>query len=177
MYKLVQVLAAAAFALAALTVAGHAADYSCKSEVSVTGNGAVLSKGGERKALSEWRDAVRANFGVFYSDDKIANEGRGVTVERCNRSSIGLMVCQARGRPCIEVQEAATYLECKAGDSKNCDPQHKWIQNKLQGLGYNVGGVDGVIGTRTQRAIEKFVKDKGLAAGSIKAVIEALQAA
>lgn len=175
MRKMLKVVALTLTVVGAFSGASVAADYSCKSEISVTGNGAFTEEGGKKKALKAWQDAARASHGIYYGDEKTANEGLGVVVERCARSSIGLMICQGRGRPCVEKSE--NYLECTRDDSKDCDPKGKWIQYKLDKLGYDVGRVDGNIGPKTERAIEKFKKDKGVTADTIDAVIEALKKA
>ncbi len=38
----------------------------------------------------------------------------------------------------------------------------RWLQQALTDLGYNVGGIDGLMGPKTQKAIEAFQKAEGL---------------
>lgn len=173
MRKMLKSVALAVALVGVFSGASLAVDYSCKKEISVTGNGAFTEDGGKRKALKTWQDAARADGGIYYGDEKTANEGLGVVVERCARSSIGLMICQAKGRPCVVKSDDVS--ECTKNDSKDCDPKAKWIQSKLNAAGYDVGNVDGNIGRVSERAIEKFKKAKGITSDSIDAVIEALK--
>jgi len=166
-------LAIAAAALVCFAGASVAADYSCKKEITATGNGAITEDGGKKKAIKVWRDRAIADYGFYYGDEKTANEGLGVVVERCARSSIGLMVCEAKGKPCVV--QTGNDLECTRGDSSNCDAKSKWIQFQLDKRGYDVGAVDGSIGRKTERAIEKFKKDQKIASDNIEDVIAALK--
>ena len=184
MGKIIRALASTLFVTVALNGAAQAENYMCKPEVEVVGSGAILGeKGGKRKAIRAWREAVRAKYGVFNSDDELANEGNGVVADSCVRSSIGLTICEARGRPCVEKSDETTYadnlLECTVADRASCDPKTKWVQFKLDELGYKAGPIDGEIGSKTTKAIKSFMKDKGIAVGpnAIDAVVEALKQA
>ncbi|MGH8338514.1 MAG: peptidoglycan-binding domain-containing protein, partial [Gammaproteobacteria bacterium] len=172
-----KMLTSLALTLASVVVfsgASLAADFSCKKEINVTGTGAFTEEGGKKKAIKVWRDAAIAGFGFYYGDEKTANEGLGVVVERCARSSIGLMICQAKGRPCVA--QTGNDLECTRNDSKDCDPKAKWIQSQLDKRGYDVGSVDGALGPKSERAIRKFKKDNHIAEDApIEAVIDALK--
>ena len=43
----------------------------------------------------------------------------------------------------------------------------KWIQNKLNSLGYNCGATDGIFGQNTKNAVIAYQKAKGLVADGI----------
>ena len=171
-------VAIAAVALVSFAGVSLADDnYSCKKEVGVTGNGAFTEDGAKKKALNAWRQAVIADAGIYYGETTTANEGLGVAVERCARSSIGLMICQARGRPCVTVI-TGTDVECGRDDSKECDPKAKWIQSQLDKKGYDVGRIDGNIGRKTEKAIEAYKKKNGISDDAdIQKVIDSLKAA
>ncbi len=174
MIKLVRMFSMTLAVLGFLSGASYAADsYSCKKDFSVTGNGAITEEGAKKKATTSWKNAVIAEYGIFFGDEKNANEGLGLTVERCARSTIGLMICQAHGKACAVV--AGNEKECTKDDSKNCDPKIKWIQAQLASKGYDVA-VDGSIGRMTEKAIQKYKKDNKIAEdASIETVIDALK--
>jgi hypothetical protein len=159
-----------------MTVPALAVDYNCKKEITVTGDVSFFSEeGGKSNAISRWRNAATANYGVFYGDDKIANEGIGLITEPCAPgwfSWFGAMICEAKGRPCV----IKTELECTHNDSQDCDPTIKWIQSSLSAKDYPVGKIDGVSGQKFEQAIEKFKKENNIPDGSsIDGVIEALK--
>lgn len=140
-----------------------AAERTCKSEITATGGGAIRESRAKEKAEDAWRQQAVANHGIFYGDSKEANDGKGVLVERCAKSLLGLTICQARGRPCL-VQKAdfPNEIACvKSEDSKNCDPTVKWVQSRLNAKGYKLT-VDGSAGKSTETAIRKFKKDNKL---------------
>ncbi len=163
-------------ALVATTVPALANDYTCKDEIKVTGYGAFFEGWGDRMAKWSWRNTAIAEYGIFYADESTANEGHGLTTERCAQSWFGLTICEVRGRPCVE----QTELECKHKDGQACDPKIKWIQSKLADKGYPVGPIDGRNGSKFKEATKKFMnefkKDTKIADGSsIDDVIEALK--
>ncbi len=125
-------------------------------------------------AIWSWRNTAISEYGVFYGDEKIANERNGVAIERCARSGFGLMICEAKGRPCAE----QTELECTHNDRQDCDPKIKSIQSKLDAKGYSVGAIDGIRGPKLDEAIKEFKKEikkeNKIADSSIKEEIEAL---
>ena len=174
MIKLVKMLSTTLAVLGFFSTVSFAADnFSCKKDFSVTGNGAITEEGAKKKATTAWKNAVIAEYGIFFGDEKNANEGLGLTVERCARSTIGLMICQAHGKACAVV--AGNEKECTREDSKNCDPKIKWIQAQLSSKGYDVG-VDGSAGRQTERAIEKYKRDNKISDdATIDAVIESLK--
>ena len=176
---MVSIFSRLAFAVVALVSFAGASladdNYSCKKEVGVTGNGAFTEDGAKKKAILAWRNAVIAESGIYYGEPATANEGLGVAVERCARSSIGLAICQARGRPCVAVITGAD-VECTRDDSKECDPKAKWIQGQLDKQGYDVGRIDGNIGRKSEKAIEAYKKKTGIPDDAdIQKVIDSLK--
>lgn len=144
-------------------MAQAAATSSCKPEIISTGHGAILDKAGPEKAIASWRNDVISRYGVFYGDPTKANSGKGVTVTNCARTLLGLLVCQAKGTPCIQDVQAdtggadpATEIAC---DPRNryCDPIVKWVQSRLNVHGSRLA-VDGVAGAGTAVAIRNFRK-------------------
>ena len=81
------------------------------AKVAATGYGTVLESGCPTKAVAAWRNEAITRYGVFYGDPNLANEGKGVVVQNCGRTLLGLMVCLAFGRPCIA--ETGTEIECE----------------------------------------------------------------
>jgi len=62
---------------------------------------------------------------------------------------------------------AKTLAECKkysinTGDS---GPLTKWVQERLNALGYNCGTADGIAGAKTMSAVYQFQKDNNLGVG------------
>ena len=159
-------------ALVVMTAPALANDYNCKNEIKVMGGGAIIESWAKEKAKSEWRYSAKADYGYFYGDDTNASEGTGLIIEPCARSGIGLMICEAKGRPCV----IKTELECTHNDRQDCDPTIKWIQSKLSAKRYSVGQTDGIRGEKFEEAIEKFKKENNMPDGSsINDVIEALK--
>jgi hypothetical protein len=162
-------------ALVVMTVPALADDYNCKKEITVTGDASFFGEeGGKSNAISRWRNAAIADYGVFYGDNKIANEGIGLITAPCAPgwfALFGVMICEAKGRPCV----IKTELECTHKDSQDCDPTIKWIQSKLSAKNYQVGQIDGISGEKFEQAIEKFKKENNMPDGSsIYDVIEVL---
>jgi hypothetical protein len=143
------------------------AEGSCKGEVQATGHGALLESGGKDKAIAAWRNAVVTQYGVFYGEASQANEGKGVIVQNCGRTLIGLVVCLAAGRPCIADSGGATSneLQCERRDGIGCDPTVKWVQAKLNSKGFKLT-VDGSAGPATGAAIQAYRRTAKLADGS-----------
>jgi len=146
----------------------------CKPEITATGHGALLESAGPTKAIAAWRNEAVTRYGVFYGDSTQANEGKGVVVQNCGRTLLGLMVCLAVGRPCIA--DTGTEIECARRDGPGCDPTVKWVQTRLNVKGFRLA-VDGSSGPATVAAITSYRKTANLPAGSTidDALISALK--
>lgn len=148
-------------------VASHsfAQAVDCKDKIQATGHGALLEAAAKEKAIAAWRNAVVTQYGVFYGDNTKANEGKGLDIVSCGRTLIGLDVCLASGRPCQTSSGDSTSgkftLKCEPRDPANCDETTKWLQDRLNKLGYNLA-VDGVFGAATQNAITSYRKKAGI---------------
>lgn len=153
---------AAGLLLAAAMPAAAQQERSCKPEITATGGGAIRDSRAKEKAVEAWRQQAVANNGIFYGNEKDANDGKGIIVERCAKSLLGLTICQARGRPCLVKQaDRPNEIACTKDDSKNCEPDVKWIQQRLKDKGFNVT-VDGSAGKGTAKAIKEFKKKNKL---------------
>ena len=106
-------------------------------------------------AKLSWHNSAIAEYGFFYANEDTANEGTGLKPERCAAGWFGLTVCEVKARPCAKQME----LECKHDDGKACDPKVKSIQSKLAAMGYKVGPIDGIKGSKTREAIKDFKKE------------------
>ena len=141
----------------------------CKAEIISTGHGAILDKAGPEKAIAAWRNDAVTRFGVFYGDPTKANEGKGIVVEHCGRTLLGLLVCEARGRPCIadapQGGTVDTEIPCDPRN-KYCDPTVRWVQTQLNIKGGFRLATDGVPGNATGAAIAAFRAKNNLAAGA-----------
>ena len=149
-----------------LATQSFAQQVDCKEKVQATGHGALLERSAKDKAVEAWRNAVVTQYGVFYGDNTQANEGKGLDIVSCGRTLLGLDVCLASGKPCqvSKSDNAATKytMKCEAGrDSKTCDETTKWLQDKLNKLGYGLV-VDGAYGPATGSAIAKYRKKAGI---------------
>lgn len=140
------------YATACLAGPAIAEEFNCKSEILATGKGALTKAAAEEKAVATWRAQAVSNYGIFFGEFSVANEGKKGAVERCTRSLVGLHVCQARGRPCELVTTGAAEIKCKLDDGDDCQPTIKWVQSRLNAKGSNIS-VDGIFGFRTERAI------------------------
>ncbi len=150
------------FALTATATNAAAQDRKCRAEINATGGGAIRESRAKEKAEDAWRQQAVANHGIFYGESKEANEGKGVLVERCAKSLLGLTICQARGRPCLVAKaDFPNEIACTSNDSKNCNSTVKWVQTRLKDKGVNIY-VDGSAGKGTEAAIRKFKKDNKL---------------
>jgi len=133
----------------------------CKAEILSIGHGAILDKAGPEKAIAAWRNDVIQRYGVFYGDPTKANEGKGVEVINCARTLLGLLVCSAKGRPCVQDASTSTNVdtttELDCGAVRYCDPTVKWVQSRLNAHGARLA-VDGVAGAGTAVAIRNFRK-------------------
>jgi hypothetical protein len=146
----------------AIAAPASAQERSCKPEITATGGGAIRESRSKEKAVDAWRQQAVANNGIFYGNEKDANDGKGVIVERCAKSLLGLTICQARARPCLVKQaDKPNEIACTKDDSKNCEPDVKWIQQRLKDKGFNVT-VDGSAGRSTGKAIRDFKKKNKL---------------
>jgi hypothetical protein len=135
----------------------------CKPEITATGHGAILESAGPTKAINAWRNEAVTRYGVFYGEPQQANEGKGVIVQNCGRTLLGLMVCLAVGRPCIA--DTGTEIECDRHDGLQCDPTVKWVQTRLNAKGARLL-VDGNSGAATVAAIRNFRKTSKLPDGT-----------
>ena len=149
-----------------LATQSFAQSVDCKEKIQATGHGALLEAAAKEKAIAAWRNAVVTQYGVFYGDNTQANEGKGLDIVSCGRTLIGLDVCLASGKPCqvskSDSAGAKYTLHCEAGrDSKNCEETTKWLQDRLNKLGYDLT-VDGDFGPATQRAITAYRKKSGI---------------
>ena len=147
------------------------ATSSCKPEIISTGHGAILDKAGPEKAIASWRNDVISRYGVFYGDPTKANSGKGVIVTNCARTLLGLLVCQAKGAPCVQDVSADTggtdpNIEIPCDPRlKYCDPTVKWVQSRLNIPGSRLA-VDGVAGAGTAAAIRNFRRTAKLPDGT-----------
>ncbi len=92
---------------------------------------------------------------------KVIKRGMAIILSVAILSSIGavsLLVYET----CIK--EEAVYALSKLGSS---GAEVKKIQQKLKELGYSVGTVDGIYGTKTKNAVVKFQKNCGITADGI----------
>ncbi|NJM55765.1 MAG: peptidoglycan-binding protein [Verrucomicrobiae bacterium] len=162
----------------AFAAPASAEERSCKPEITATGGGAIRDSRAKEKAVEAWRQQAVANNGIFYGNEKDANDGKGITVERCAKSLLGLTICQARGRPCLVKQaDKPNEIACTKDDSKNCQPEVKWVQQRLKDKGVSIT-VDGSPGPGTAKAIRDFKKKNGLGNDDeiTEKLIEALKA-
>lgn len=90
------------------------------------------------------------------------------TIKRYNNAdsyalAVGLLADQLAGRPQLSRPwpDNITMLT---------PDQARELQSTLNGLGYNAGGVDGIIGRNTRRALQAFQKDRGLTADGFPTV-------
>jgi hypothetical protein len=152
-------LALAVGLMLAIAAPATAQERTCKPEITATGGGAIRDTRAKEKAVEAWRQQAVANNGIFFGNEKDANDGKGLLVERCAKTLLGLTVCQARGRPCLVKQaDLPNEIACiKSEDSKNCNPTVKWVQKRLNDKGAKLT-VDGSPGKGTEAAIVKFKK-------------------
>lgn len=144
--------------IVAVAAPAAAQDRSCKPEITATGGGAIRDNRAKEKAIEAWRQQAVANNGIFYGNEADANEGKGILVERCAKSLLGLTICQARGRPClVKKADRPNEIACTKDDSRNCEPEVKWVQQRLKDNGFDVT-VDGSAGRGTEKAIRAFKK-------------------
>ena len=157
-------------ALVATTVPALANDYECKDEIKATGYGLFFKEWGNWMAKWSWSNTATVDYGFFYGVEATANEGTGVSPERCAPGWLGLMICEVKGRPCVK----KTELECKPNDGQDC-PKIRKIQSMLADKRYSVGPIDGKKGPLFEQAIKKFKKDNKLREdSSLDDVVEAL---
>lgn len=165
---MIRFLAMAALAVTvSFSVATESFAATCKTNITVSGNGAVTQNGAEKKAVNAWKQQAISNHGVFFGDEKAANDGKGIDIRRCARSQLGLMICEVSGRPCqVGAPETSTSkheIACTDDDPDACVPEVKWVQTKLNEKNKAGLKADGVPGGRTASAIRDFQKAKGLA--------------
>ena len=133
----------------------------CGNEIAINGAGAIKEERALQKAIEAWRGQAITTYGIFYGNEKVAISGAGKGVEkvRCARTLIGLVVCQVRGRPCIEnkTEQAGEppidgYCRFKP---QPCDPTVKWVQRRLNDKGFSIAE-DGRPGEETKAAIRRY---------------------
>lgn len=133
-----------------------AAAEECKGSITAIGSAALTLDGAKRNAIKNWQRAVVAKYGEFWGNFDKARES---AVAPCGKTLIGLQRCEAKGRPClgerpVDSDNLPGEIECKSGDSKNCDERVKWLQSKLAAFGCSPGKVDGADGPNTKDAIK-----------------------
>ena len=155
----------------------------CKANITVSGNGAITQNGAEKKAVTAWKQQAISNYGVFYGDEKAANDGKGTEFKRCARSQLGLMICEITGRPCEAGAPSEPVgkqaIACTEDEKDNgCEPDIKWLQKRLNDKNDAKLKVDGKFGKGTTAAIKDFQKaSKGLSVTGLvdEALLKALE--
>ncbi len=139
-----------------------AVERTCRTEIVSAGSAAIREPRAREKAIESWRGQAVANHGIFFGNEKEANDGNGVMVERCARTLVGLYVCQARGRPCLVKQAAQSdEILCTLDDPVRCNANVKWVQRRLNDRGAKLT-VDGLEGDETARAIRRYKRSKNM---------------
>lgn len=74
---------------------------------------------------------------------------------------------EAGGATAGKTEGKTVMIEMEVLKSGSDGPQVKTLQRLLKELGYSVGTIDGIFGSRTKNAVKKFQKAKGLTADGI----------
>jgi peptidoglycan hydrolase-like protein with peptidoglycan-binding domain len=96
-----------------------------------------------------------ASASAFAAGDKQQRTQSDEQPQRSSASSSMHQSQQSQSQPAQQRQQVG---------AAHSEEQVKQVQEKLSGMGYDVGPVDGIVGPKTQSALREFQQDKGLQA-------------
>jgi hypothetical protein len=181
MFKRITQIAIAVGLAFSITSAASAQSRDCKPDVTATGRAALTEAGARANAITNWRRDSIARFGEFYANFDNASDSS----MRCAKTLMGLQRCEAKGRPCGVAQGSPGTsagsgdipgIACTSKDSKNCEPETKWLQSRLSAKGCKTK-IDGSEGPSTSEAVKCFQRQAKLSVtGEVdQATVDALK--